>query len=128
LALGVIEHLTYAQVDYTMDNVHRMLRAGGTFCFDVPDIVQWCKYVVDHFTGQPIPFTIDHVFSTLYGWQRWDGDEHKSGWYMEKLVDVLEKAGFTECQYGVQHMLDKGLDRNRFHRPMDAHIYCVATK
>lgn len=128
LALGVIEHLTYAQVSMTIKNVHRMLRYGGVFYFDVPDIVIWCRYVTEYFAGLVIPFSIEHVLSTLYGWQRWEGDEHKSGWYLEKLVGVLEDAGFTDTKYGVQHMYDKGLYRNRFMRPLDAHIYCLATK
>ena len=65
IALGVIEHLLYAQVDDTFVNVRRMLRTGGSFLFDVPDIPVWCGYVVDHFQGKEIPFTIDHCFSTL---------------------------------------------------------------
>jgi len=128
LALGLIEHLTYAQVRDTFTNVHRMLAPGGSFFFDVPDIPVWCRYVVDYFEGRSIPFTIDHVFSTLYGWQRWPGDEHKSGWWQAKLEDELRQCGFTSLSFGVQLFLDKGLDRNRFKRPDDAHIYCKATK
>src|SRR5712691_1198496 len=75
LALGVVEHLTYAQVTQSFKNVHRMLAPGGAFLFDVPDIPVWCRYVADHFAGQPAPFTLEHLFSTLYGWQRWPGDE-----------------------------------------------------
>ncbi len=128
LALGSIEHLTYGQARDTFKNVHRMLVPGGSFLFDVPDIPVWCGYVVDHFAGREIPFTIDHVFSTLYGWQRWPGDEHKSGWWQRKLEDELRQCGFRELTFGVQLMLDKGLMRNRFKRPHDAHIYCHATK
>ena len=128
IALAVMEHLTYRQFDDTLANVHRMLEAGGKFYFDVPDITVWCRYVVDHFDGKEIPFTIEHVFSTLYGWQRWPGDEHKSGWYRTRLEEALAKAGFTDLSYGVNHMLDKGFMRNRFMRPHDAHFYCVATK
>jgi hypothetical protein len=105
-----------------------MLRKGGRFYFDVPDIPVWCQYVVDHFAGREIPFTIDHVFSTLYGWQRWTGDEHKSGWYQSLLEQALDRASFTERGFGVHYFLEKGIVRNRMHRPHDAHIYCVATK
>jgi predicted SAM-dependent methyltransferase len=128
LALGLIEHLTYAQVRDTFRNVHRMLAPGGAFFFDVPDIPTWCHYVVDHFEGREIPFTIDHVFNTLYGWQRWPGDEHKSGWWQARLEAQLRECGFHELNFGVQLMLDKGLMRNRFMRPHDAHIYCRAVK
>jgi predicted SAM-dependent methyltransferase len=128
LALGVIEHLTYAQVGFCFGNVRRMLRLGGTFYFDVPDIPVWCRYVVDHFAGREIPFSIEHVFSTLYGWQRWPGDEHKSGWWDARLRAALSEAGFKDCMFGVEHFLEKGIRRNRMARPADAHIYCVATK
>lgn len=128
LALGLVEHLTYAQVGSTMKNVHRMLASGGSFYFDVPDIPVWCRYVVDHFEGRPTPFPIEHLFSTLYGWQRWPGDEHKSGWWPERLKQELNDSGFEKLEFGVKHMLEKGLERNRFFRDTDAHIYCKATK
>ncbi len=128
IALAVMEHLTYDQFDHTMSNVFRMLNPGGKFFFDVPDIVVWCRYVVDYFDGKEIPFTIEHVFSTLYGWQRWPGDEHKSGWYTPRLEQAVSKAGFTQLEFGVHHLREKSFSRNRFDRPHDAHFYCVATK
>jgi hypothetical protein len=33
IALGVIEHLTYEQVDLCFANVRRILRGGGALCF-----------------------------------------------------------------------------------------------
>jgi predicted SAM-dependent methyltransferase len=128
LALGLVEHLTYAQVDLCFANVQRMLRPGGQFVFDVPDIVVWCGYAVDHFAGKEIPFTIEHVFSTLYGWQRWPGDEHKSGWHQRLLNEALDRAGLVDRAFGVELFLARGLSRNRFFRPHDAHFYCVATR
>jgi predicted SAM-dependent methyltransferase len=128
IALGNIEHLTYSQVSSAFKNIHRMLQPGGVFLFDVPDIPIWCKYVVDHFEGKPIPFTIDHVFYTLYGWQRWPGDEHKSGWYAAKIDEAVREAGFSSVSYGVEHFLSRGLERNRMTRPADAHIYCAAVR
>lgn len=128
LALGVVEHFTYEHVDLCFSNIFRMLEVGGKFYFDVPDISIWCRYVVDYFNGVEIPFAIEHVMSTLYGWQRWPGDEHKSGWYQSLLESTLRKAGFVAFEFGVSHLREKGLSRNRFDRPQDAHIYCVATK
>ena len=126
IALGLMEHLIDDQFSRTLANAKRMLAPGGVFLFDVPDIPVWCRYVVDHFDGKPIPFTIEHVFSTLYGWHRWPGDEHKSGWYSEKLTAFLLNSGFEKFQYGVEHFTSRGFNRNRFQRPEDAHIYCLA--
>lgn len=128
LALGVIEHLTYGQVTDTFKNIRRMLAPGGEFIFDVPDIPVWCRYVVDHFEGRSTPFPIEHVMATLYGWQRWPGDEHKSGWWQARLEQELRDCGFTELSFGVEQILATGVRRNRFARPHDAHIYCRATK
>jgi predicted SAM-dependent methyltransferase len=128
LALGVIEHLTYAQVNKTLANVHRMLRHGGEFRFDVPDLPTWCRYAVDHFDGKTTPFTIEHILATLYGWQRWPGDEHKSGWYHQKLAGALEQAGFGPTHYGVELFRERGIDRNRMSDSNNAHIYCVTSK
>jgi hypothetical protein len=68
------------------------------------------------------------VFATLYGWQRWPGDEHKSGWWRTRLEEELRSCGFLELKFGVDVLLDKGHRRNRFMRPHDAHLYCRATK
>jgi hypothetical protein len=70
----------------------------------------------------------EHVRSTFYGWQRWPGDEHKSGWTRETLWEAIHEAGFEEIQDGVQHYLELGFDRGRFHRPHDAHLYPKAVK
>jgi predicted SAM-dependent methyltransferase len=128
IALGNIEHLTYEQCDKTFRNIRRMLAPGGVFLFDVPDIPVWCRYVADHFAGKETPFTLEHLFSTLYGWQRWPGDEHKSGWHQGMLEDAVKKAGYSATSYGVEHFLSRGLERNRMKRPADAHIYCMATR
>jgi predicted SAM-dependent methyltransferase len=128
IALGMMEHLTEEQFHATLRNVRRMLVPGGHFLFDVPDIPVWCKYVVDHFDAKAIPFSIEHVFATLYGWQRWPGDEHKSGWYSEKLSKAVAQAGFRSEERGVELFTSRGLVRNRMTRPADAHIYCAALK
>lgn len=128
MALAVIEHLTYSQVDMCFANVHRMLRKGGSFYFDVPDILTWCRYLVNHFDGLSVPFSIEHVLSTIYGWQRWPGDEHKSGWYKEKLVDALHRAQFYELEFGVEIFLSRGVERNRMKNTHNVHIYCRAEK
>jgi predicted SAM-dependent methyltransferase len=126
LALGVIEHLTYHQAAAAFANVHRMLKPGGEFVFDVPDIGVWCAYLTAALAGAPGPMTLEHIFGTLYGWQRWPGDEHKSGWTMASIQAALEKAGLVIVETGVEAMLARGHHRNRFDHPEDAHLYIVA--
>jgi predicted SAM-dependent methyltransferase len=124
IALGVIEHLAYKDAKATFVNIRRMLRQDGVFLFDVPDIPVWCGYVADHFAGKEIPCTIEHALATLYGWQRWAGDEHKSGWHKELLEAEIRSAGFSNIRYGTSPFLERGLARNRMARDWDAHLYC----
>ena len=123
IALGVMEHLTYAQFEDTLDNVRRMLTPHGHFLFDVPDLCVWARYLADHAQGIETPFPLEHILSTIYGWQRWPGDEHQSGWTLNLLVDKLEAAGFKHLTFGVDVFLSRGLERRRMTRPEDAHLY-----
>lgn len=128
LALGVVEHFTFTQAALTFANVYRMLEPGGEFLFDVPDLVVWCRYLTDLHDGKPVPFTREHILATLYGWQRWPGDEHKSGWDAGRLTSELGEAGFETVEWGVEQFVGRVLLRARMTRPEDAHIYCRAVK
>lgn len=128
LALGVMEHLTFRQVDLTLTNCHRMLKSGGLLLFDVPDLYEWCKMYVKSMHDIEVPFSREHILSTLYGWGRWPGDEHKSGWSKESITKALNYSGFYNLEFGVHVMTDRGHKRNRFDRPEDAHIYVAALK
>jgi predicted SAM-dependent methyltransferase len=126
LALGVVEHLSFASADLTFKAARRMLEPGSPFLFDVPDLPVWCGYLMAHHEGRSAPFPLEHILSTLFGWQRWPGDEHKSGWTQELLETALFKAGFHDLRWGVEVMLERGYDRRRMHRPEDAHLYVEA--
>ncbi len=128
LALGVMEHLDFRTVDLTLTNCYRMLGSGGILLFDVPDLYEWCKMYVLSMHDLDVPFTREHILSTLYGWGRWPGDEHKSGWSKESITKALNRAGFYNLEFGVHVMTDRGHKRNRFNRPEDAHIYVCARK
>jgi len=125
LALGVIEHLTYQQAVDTFRNVYRWLAPGGVFLFDVPDLPVWCEYLSAHARGESAPFDLQHVLCTLFGWQRWEGDEHKSGWTKQMLEAELVKFSIV---WGVDSFVERGHYRRRFARPQDAHLYVTATK
>ncbi len=123
LALGVIEHLTYEQALKTFARVYDWLKPGATFLFDVPDIAVWCRYLVE---GTDL-FTPQHVLATLYGWQRWPGDEHKSGWTEDLLLSYLKTAGFFYAQ-ATTEPFNVPVERGRFTREGDAHLYVMAIR
>lgn len=134
LALAFIEHLTYYEALDTFRNVHRMLKPGGLFLFDVPDYPTWARYYCHHLgyeTGmgewKGIP-DLDACRRTLFGWGRWPGDEHKYGWDREHLDEVL-----ASCELGLRHyeMVEKFEDRtyrDRFDDPTNAHLYVQCYK
>lgn len=130
LALGVIEHLRFEEVRKTAANVHRILAPAGCFVFDVPDMKVWSEYLynVTHGRARENPCSAEHVWHTIYGWQRWPGDEHKSGWTREDVLMVLSEAGFGKFEESVEVMLGRNVERRRFRRSWDAHIYICAIK
>jgi hypothetical protein len=64
----------------------------------------------------------------VYGWQRWPGDEHESGWTRHSNIAELRAAGYSEIIEGGTLFTEKGLERDRFGRPHDAHLYLKAIK
>lgn len=132
LAVAFIEHLTYEQALDTFRNVHRMLKPGGVFLFDVPDYPQWVRYYLAHmgdieWTFGTLP-DLGHIRRTLFGWGRWPGDSHLYGWDQDHLCDALEEVGLTVHSVGNVEEFKARTYRRRFDEPWDAHLYVVAAK
>ncbi len=125
IAISFVEHLTYDKVERLLTNVKRMLAPGAAFIFDVPDIVQWASYLAN---GSDV-FDTTYCLKTIYGWQRWAGDEHVSGWTEPLLREYLTKAGFDDVTITTlpTEFVNRGIYRYRFTRPQDdAHFYITA--
>jgi len=127
IAIGVMEHLRLEDFIKTLEHIYRLLEIGGVFLFDVPDIQIWSEYLYNVTHGKSSPFTKEHVYSTIWGWQRWPGDEHKWGWTEVDLYSILKDIGFN-VESGLNAILERGIVRNRFYRKEDAHIYIKAIK
>ncbi len=131
LALAFIEHLTFGEAFDTFREVHRVLRPGGEFVFDIPDYPIWAQYYLDGLTlaVASVPCTMEHVRQTLFGWQRWPGDEHKSGWDSAYLAKELNEIfAFVELGTDGREFAERGLYRRRFTQDWNAHLYVVAVK
>ena len=130
LALGVMEHIRYEDFRKTLRHMFKILKKGGEFLFDVPDMKVWSEYLYNltHGQSEKNPFPNEHIWATIYGWQRWPGDEHKSGWTKESLLREIKEAGFSGIVEGVEVYTSKGIKRGRFTREGDAHIYIKAIK
>jgi predicted SAM-dependent methyltransferase len=125
IAVGVMEHLRFEEFDKTLKHIFVLLKREGLFLFDVPDMVVWSEYLfnVTHGMSYKNPFPDHHVWRTFYGWQRWPGDEHKSGWTREMLLSKASEIGFGLAEEGPQIFTSRGISRKRFSREGDAHLY-----
>ena len=100
LALGVMEHLRFEEFRKTLAHMRKLLKKGGAFLFDVPDMKVWSGYLYNltHGMQKKNPFPPHHIWNTFYGWQRWPGDEHKCGWTREELIKAVKDAGFGSIE------------------------------
>ena len=127
IAVSFMEHLTYAHVRDTLANVYRMLEPRGVFLFDVPNLAAWCRYFLE---GHP-DFDQAYCLRTLYGWQRWPGDEHISGWTPDLLEEYVMAAKFSQWTVGPEPLdfVERDIYRYRFTRwKDDAHWFVQAVK
>jgi predicted SAM-dependent methyltransferase len=99
------EHLTFAQGKVFVDACHKILKDGGCYEMVLPNfrwhVRQWLTE--DNVMG----FNIDNPFQRgmdgLWGKQRGTVEEvwdvHKSGYKQWQLVELFQKAGYTEVEF-----------------------------
>lgn len=129
LAIAVMEHLRYDDFRATLRHLYRLLKPGGIFLFDVPDLFVWSGYLYDDLRGVQTPYTRKHIFDTMWGWQRWQGDEHKSMWTEKMVYDECNSAGFMV--YDGFEDIKQRVHRDRFspeYVKTNAHIFIKAVK
>lgn len=115
MARGMIEHMTYHEVARSFREWHRVLKPGGYFTGEVPDVVEYIRIYFDLVAHPETSGGAGHdagaegepddrevcigperwLRRALWGWQRWPGDEHRSGW-TEPLFDYYIKKYFSE--------------------------------
>lgn len=112
LAIGVVEHLRYREVACALAEWKRILKIGSFVTFDLPDlefyIAAYLGKLGEEILGsaqaggdcrseeEPDDFDLctgkeRWLRRALYGWQRWEGDEHKSGWTEKLIRGYVEK-------------------------------------
>jgi predicted SAM-dependent methyltransferase len=131
IALASMEHLNFADFSKALKHIYKLLVPGGIFLFDIPDIKIWSEYLyyMTHDMPQKCPFSKEHVFSTFWGWQRWPGDEHKCAWLKDDLLHHLMEIGFSGIFFeDTQIFISRGIFRDRFKNPANAHLCIKAVK
>jgi predicted SAM-dependent methyltransferase len=96
IAVGVMEHLRWEEFDKTLKHIHYLLMKDGIFLFDLPDMIIWSEYLYNMTHGQSHknPFPDQHIWGSIYGRQRWIGDEHKSGWTKEMILKKINNIRY----------------------------------
>lgn len=131
IAVGLMEHLRFKEFIKAVERIYIMLKPGGSFLFDIPDIKIWSEYLylITHDRADQCPFSKEHVYATFWGWQRWPGDEHKCAWLGEDLIRHLQDVGFRKVIFeNAQMFISRGILRDRFKDPANAHLYLKAIK
>lgn len=121
MARGMLEHLTYREVVQSFQEWRRIIKIGGHFTVEVPDVEEYLReYFImrrdpSQWRGEGADGCVeepdDHdacdgidrwLRRALWGWQRWPGDEHRSGW-TQPMLEVYLKKYFSE-RYDIRRM------------------------
>lgn len=117
MARGMIEHLTYHEVLAAFKEWMRVLKPGGFFTGEVPDADEYIREYLKMRAAGRENFPEGSSFAegepddnaacsgierwlrrALYGWQRWPGDEHRSGWDEKLFAHYLNKCGASKVE------------------------------
>jgi predicted SAM-dependent methyltransferase len=131
IAVGLMEHLRFADFTRALKHIYKLLKPDGLFLFDLPDIQVWSEYLynITHGLSEKCPFSKEHVYATFWGWQRWKGDEHRCAWLKDDLIRQLREIGFREIVFeDAQMFVSRGIFRDRFQNPANAHLYIQTRK
>ena len=93
LMFGVFEHFGIFEIQEVMLEIVRVLRAGGSFKFDVPDF-DWFLERYIYPEKLPAGRGESWVMHALFGGQDTPGQFHKWGWNEKRLRSFLEKPNW----------------------------------
>lgn len=95
----VLEHFPYRMAPTVLMEIHRILERGGRIVVGVPDMEATCRAWVEaadiadparRLSGKAI------VNRHMYGSQSHEGQEHRAGYDVETLADILRCCGFEQ--------------------------------
>ncbi len=82
-----LEHIGKFKIVDTLKEWHRVLKPGGKLVVRVPDLAWCCNWWLNHQTA-------DWDLDLIFGNQSREGEEHKTGFNREIMIDYLKEAGF----------------------------------
>lgn len=88
----LLEHLREQDVILAMKQVYRVLKVGGKWTIEVPDLIA----VLEQFLKTPEKERWGYRLNTIFGLQSSDGEYHKTGFSGGRLGELLSNAGFNK--------------------------------
>lgn len=83
----VLEHIPMKQIEKALSECYRILKPNGTIVLTVPDIISYCKNVVNDPDNE-------YNITRIYGNQSHQGQFHFNGFTPKTLFRLLGNAGF----------------------------------
>lgn len=90
----ILEHLKTDDVPRAMAQMFRILKPGGKWQLEVPDLIWLCQDFLD----TPEPQRWGWKLQTIFGMQNHDGEIHRTGFSDEHLAKLLMAAGFVRLE------------------------------
>lgn len=90
-ASHVLEHLSKHEVSLALGECYRVLQKDGIMDIEVPEL-QW---VLQNWLNQPEDNRWGGELDKVFGQQSYPGDEHRCGFSLLKLQQLLQGVGFT---------------------------------
>jgi len=95
IARDCIEHISWRRVEDLLRDIHRVLKCGGKFYMQVPDLEAIAKKAIfnpDACLGNLCGWKL--ISYWVYGGQDYPENTHKAGFTMPTLKRFLEQIGF----------------------------------
>lgn len=96
-----LEHLNFDRVIPAFREIHRVLKKGGIFYFDVPDFNELCSnWLYQETVGRPFDIDRYHFYAEeFYGNQAHGGEFHHVPMTVDFLNFCFANSGFTKIAY-----------------------------
>lgn len=90
----ILEHLNHDDVPQAFAAVFRVLKPGGRWDLEVPDLL----WILQDFLRTPEPKRWGWKIQTIFGLQNHPGEFHRTGFSPERLSHLLISAGFVKIK------------------------------
>jgi predicted SAM-dependent methyltransferase len=130
VAVGLMEHLRFAEIYQAMKHIHELLAPGGEFLL-MSRILKHGANTLSHyarFAGEESVCQRTRLRHVL-GLAEMVGRRTQMRLVEEDLVRHLGEIGFSQViEEDYRIFLSRGITRDRFKNPADAHLYIRAVK